>query len=523
MRGTRESQTPTIPACLGALWLLLAVAGCSSLPSLDDRASSSALNAEQAQATALGQAVQSRVAAHPGMSGLDPLDDALAAFAGRMLLARHAERTIDVQYYIWQGDITGTLLLAELERAAQRGVRVRLLVDDNGIRGLDDTLAALDAQPNFEVRLFNPFTFRSPKWANYITDFARLNHRMHNKSFTVDNQATIVGGRNIGDIYFAAADDIIYADLDVLGIGPVVADVSKEFDDYWASEVAYPIDRIVSEPADDALARFHARESKLMDDPAARAYRQSLEEDRAVEYLMDEEIALTWAPTRLFADNPAKALGKVGVGERMIDELAPVFDNATESLDLVSPYLVPAKGGTEILVSLARRGVDVRVLTNSLAATDVTAVHAGYVKRRKKLLKAGVKLYEFPRTAAQTDDSDLAGPFGSSGSSLHAKTFAVDGQRLFIGSFNFDPRSANLNTEMGFLIEDPALASAMHQAFLDDIPGRVYQVFLDDDGALYWLRRKDGEVERYTTEPDSALSRRIMVRFLSYLPIDWLL
>lgn len=153
----------------------------------------------------------------------------------------------------------------------------------------------------------------------------------------------------------------------------------------------------------------------------------------------------------------------------------------------------------------------------------MTAVHAGYAKRRKKLLKAGVKLYELPRTGGQTDDRELAGPFGSSGSSLHAKTFAVDGQRLFIGSFNVDPRSANLNTEMGFLIEDPTLATAMHKAFVEDIPGRAYQVFLDDDGALYWLRQQNGETKRYDTEPDTAWTRRMTVRLLSFLPIDWLL
>lgn len=405
-----------------------------SLPSLDNRSSSVALGAEQARATRLGQAIQPRVASHPGVSGLNLLEDARAAFAARMLLARHAQRTIDVQYYIWQDDITGTMLLAELEQAAKRGVRVRLLMDDNGIRGLDATLAALDAQPSFQVRLFNPFMYRSPKWANYITDFARLNRRMHNKSFTVDNQASIVGGRNIGDIYFAAANDIIYADLDVQAIGPVVPKVSDEFDRYWASDVAYPVDRIVGAVPDGSLANFHARQARLKGGPAASAYQQALADDQAVARLLDETAPLTWAPTQIYIDQPAKALGKIGKGERMIDDLYPIFADSTNTLDLVSPYLVPAKSGAEALAAMARRGVEVRVLTNSLAATDVTAVHAGYAKRRKRLLKAGVKLYELPRTGGQTDDHDFAGPFGSSGSRLHAKTFAVDGQRSFIGS-----------------------------------------------------------------------------------------
>lgn len=502
---------------------VLTLAGCTSLPSLEGRTVTTALSAEQARATPLGRAVEPLVSLHPGVSGLHPLDDPHAAFAARMLLARHAERTIDAQYYIWQNDMTGIMLLGELERAARRGVRVRLLVDDNGIHGLDNTLAALAAEPHFEVRLFNPFTYRHPKWVNYLTAFSRLNHRMHNKSFTVDNEATIVGGRNIGDTYFGATAGILFADLDVLAIGPVVPQVSHEFDRYWASRAAYPIDRIVSAPPADALARFHAREARLEDDPTASAYRQALVENRAVQHLSDGTAALTWAPTQMISDSPAKALGESGKGERLIDELLPVFAKTKTSLELVSPYLVLGANGTRDLAAMARRGVDVRVLTNSLAATDVTAVHAGYAKRRKQLLQAGVKLYELRRTGGQPNERHLAGPFGSSGSSLHAKTFAVDDKRLFIGSFNFDPRSANLNTEMGFLIESPTLAQTMHSAFGRDVPQRAYQVCLDADGNLYWLGRENGRVQRYDTEPDTTWARRMTVRFLSLLPIDWLL
>ncbi len=496
---------------------------CASLPSLEGRTKTTALSPEQADTTQLGQAVQGLVAAHPGVSGLHPLAGPRAAFAARMLLARHAERSIDVQYYIWQNDITGTLLLAELEHAAGRGVRVRLLLDDNGIDGLDDTLSALAAQPNFEVRLFNPFTWRHPKWANYITEFSRLNHRMHNKSFTVDNRATIVGGRNIGDTYFAATDDVLFADLDVLAIGPVVPEVSDEFDRYWASSLAYPIDRIVAAPVAGALARFHARAEALDVDPAASAYRQALAEDSAVQQLFDVSATLIWAPTRMYSDRPAKALGEIRKGDRLIDALAPLFTNATSSLQLVSPYLVLGKKGTQDLGALAKRGVDVRVLTNSLGATDVAAVHTGYAKRRKQLLQDGVELYELASTSGRPHDHHLAGRFGSSGSSLHAKTFAVDDQRIFIGSFNFDPRSANLNTEMGFVIESPALAQAMHRAFDKEVPLRAYRVRLDADGKLFWVRHDDARTERYDTEPDSSWVRRMSVRVLSWLPIDWLL
>ena len=520
MSATRGYRCLLLPLALSTLGL----SACGSLPSLEGRTVTTALSAAQAQATLLGQAVQPRLAAHPDRSGLYPLDDPLAAFAARVLLARRAERTLDAQYYIWQNDITGTMLLAELERAAKRGVRVRLLLDDNGIRGaLDDTLAALAAEPNFEVRLFNPFTWRHPKWANYITAFSRLNHRMHNKSFTVDDQASIIGGRNIGDTYFGATDGILFSDLDVLAIGPVVSQVSVEFDRYWASDLAYPIGRIVRNPDSAALAGFHAREARLVNDPAASSYRQALGKDLAVRSLSKETLALTWAHTRMLSDPPEKAFGRIAPGEGLIDGLAQVFATTTKSLELVSPYLVLRASGTRDLAAMAARGVEVSVLTNSLAATDTAAVHAGYAKRRKQLLAAGIKLYEWPPTGGNPSERKLAGAFGSSGSSLHAKTFAVDGQQLFIGSFNFDPRSAHLNTEMGFLIESPTLAQAMHVAFAQDIPHRAYQVSLDAKGQLQWLRWENGKLRRYDSEPGSSWLRRASVRLLSVLPIEWLL
>ncbi|MCD6681032.1 MAG: phospholipase D family protein [Burkholderiaceae bacterium] len=523
MRARRGRRWWILLAVLAPLAGFLTMVGCASLPSLEGRTPSTALDAEQAQATRLGVATRPLVAAHPGTSGLLPLTDARAAFAARALLARHAERTIDVQYYIWQDDVTGTLLLTELERAAGRGVRVRLLLDDNGIRGIDDALVALAAQPNFEVRLFNPFTFRHPKWVNYLTAFPRLNHRMHNKSFTVDNAVTIIGGRNVGDTYFGATDEVAFVDLDVLAIGPVVPEVSHEFDRYWASRSAYPVERIVGKPAHDALTHLHARETRIGDDPAARIYRQALAENHAVQALLDYSAELTWAPTRTIGDSPAKALRAQGDGERLIDELAPVFADTRVSLQLVSPYLVLGDKGTRDVAAMARRGVDVQVLTNSLAATDVAAVHAGYAKRRKQLLAAGVRLYELRPTGHRLDDRDLAGPFGSSGSSLHAKTFAVDDRTLFIGSFNFDPRSANLNTEMGFLVDSPALAQTMHEAFAHEVPARAYEVRLDADGKLYWLLRQGDAVQRFDTEPDTSWLRRMSVRLLALLPIDWLL
>src|SRR5690606_940943 len=225
---------------------LVAVRLLNPLPPLEPRPASYRLT--DTGDTPLGRGVSQLRTGHGGLSGVHMLLDGQEAFAARALLARAATRSLDVQYYIWRKDLSGTLLLEELLDAAERGVRVRMLLDDNGIAGMDEALAALDRHPNIEVRLFNPFVVRSPKIVGYLTDFTRLNRRMHNKSFVADGQAAIIGGRNIGDEYFAAADGLVFADLDVLAIGPVVAEVSEDFDRYWTSLSAYPASRILPEP-----------------------------------------------------------------------------------------------------------------------------------------------------------------------------------------------------------------------------------------------------------------------------------
>ncbi|HEY1608246.1 MAG TPA: phospholipase D family protein [Paraburkholderia sp.] len=504
------------------------MAGCS-LPSLDPRTQSVALSPEQAQTTPLGEAVAGRVAHHPGLSGIDPLADARASFAARMELAEAAKRTLDVQYYIWRDDLTGTLLLEALHEAADRGVRVRLLLDDNGIpSSLDPTLAALAAHPNIEVRLFNPFVVRSPKLLGFITDFSRANRRMHNKSFTADSTATIVGGRNIGDEYFDATDGVLFADLDVLAVGPIASDVSHDFDRYWASASAYPAKRILA-PAPPGELDVLARHADAIErDPNAVAYIDAIRDTPDVRELLDGQLPFEWAKTVMVSDDPAKGLGNAPKEAKLLPQLQAILGTPSHELDLVSPYFVPAKSGTAYFTDLAKRGIKVRVLTNSLEATDVVAVHSGYERRRPALLRAGVELFEMKRLPGARGKADKKGeeerrPFGSSGSSLHAKTFEVDGERVFVGSLNFDPRSANLNTEMGFVIDSPELAQRIQTAFWQVAPQLAYEVRLDDRGRVYWIAHRGSETIRYDTEPNTTWTTRFSVWFFSILPIEWLL
>ncbi|MBV6307297.1 phospholipase D family protein [Candidimonas humi] len=504
-------------ACL--LWVFL-LAGCAQLPTLQGRSQSVAL--QHTQDTALGREFVPLARQHPGKSGVIALADGPAAFATRLWLAQMAQRSLDVQYYIWHDDIAGIMLFDALRRAAQRGVRVRLLLDDNEAGNLDGILAALAAQPNIQVRLFNPFLHRHWRFLDYLTDFSRLNRRMHNKSFTADNQATIIGGRNIGDEYFGAGQDFLFVDLDVMAIGPVVKAVSHDFDRYWASASAYPVGRILPPAAPGAAAVLAAHAAQLRKEPVGRAYLRTLAHLPLPEELRSHHPPFEWAVTHMVSDDPAKGLGQAPADEMMPAKLDSILGTPKHEMQLVSPYFVPTAGGARYFEDLARKGVKVTILTNSLEATDVAVVHAGYAKWRKPLLRAGVKIYEMKRefSGPQPRYRNLT---GRSASSLHAKTISVDRSRIFIGSFNFDPRSAKLNTEMGFVIDSADMARAIPEALGGSVLVRAYRVRLSPQGKLQWVEHKGKKIIVYDTEPGTSFWLRLGVSTLSVLPIDWML
>lgn len=460
-----------------------------------------------------------------GLSGIHPLANARDSFAVRVLFARMAKHTLDVQYYIWHKDTTGLLLLNELLSAARRGVHVRLLLDDNGIAGLDAYLSALNEHPNIEVRLFNPFAQRRHKWLGYLTDFSRANRRMHNKAFVMDNRMAIIGGRNIGDEYFAATHDVLFADLDMMIAGDVIKELSASFNRYWTSQPACPIEQIIRQRGTDALNQLNEAVQGIFSRPDAeiKAYLDTLQKSVLIHQMMTNTLDLEWTHVRMVCDDPVKSLGKADDNKLVITQLQSIFENAKRSITLVSPYFVPTATGTHTLRKLADQGLQIRILTNSHGATDVLPVHAGYNKWRKKLLKSNINLYEMKRLA-DIEYHQRIGRLGSSGSSLHAKTFAVDGERIFVGSFNFDPRSAKLNTELGFIIDSSTLSSQLDSLFNRVIPNAAYEVQINAAGRLSWLERLDDDHQRrHRTEPDSSFFQRLVVRLLGMLPIDWLL
>ncbi len=473
--------------------------------------------------TRIGASVDGLTRDHPGLSGIHPLANPHDAFAARMLGAAAAENSLDVQYYIWRRDMTGTLLLEALHGAADRGVRVRLLLDDYGVSGLDGELAALDSHPNIRVRLFNPFFTRRPKWLGFLTDFRRANRRMHNKVFIVDGRAAIVGGRNIGDEYFGAADGVLFADLDALCVGPVVGDVSGDFDRYWNSASAYSVRDVLPAAGTDRLAMLAKACGRVERNPAAAGYVEAVRRSHFMGDLSAGTLDLEWAPVRMVSDDPAKGLARAGREGHLVHQLGEIIGEPERDVELVSPYFVPTAAGAESFAELARRGIRVRIFTNSLEATDVAAVHAGYAKRRGTLLDAGVALYEMRRKPPEPVRGRGSGLFAGSAGSLHAKTFAVDGRRVFIGSFNFDPRSANLNTELGFVIESPHLARRIEETFDTEIPANSYRVRRDGKGRMSWLETRDGKTIRRDREPGAGIARRFLVFVLSHLPIEPLL
>lgn len=497
-------------------------------PSLAGRIRSRAIPATDG--TALGRVVS--LALHDGTdsdaSGIWPLLDGRQAFAARVALIRAAEVSLDVQYYIWQRDATGLLLLAELQRAAERGVRVRLLLDDNGVSTLDADLMGLDSHPLIEVRLFNPFILRHGRYLGFLFDFARLNRRMHNKSLTADGAATIVGGRNIGDIYFSFGDGTHYIDTDVMGVGRIATDVGRDFDRYWASGSAYPVDRILPK-APGAWEALAAAAEGCAASPAGETYLADLPEAAPmVAALLAGTAQVERVPVVLISDHPAKGLGKAKRRQLLFTRLVALMGQPQQSLHLVSSYFVPGREFTRGLTRLAAEGRAVSVLTNSQQATDVLVVHSAYVRYRAKLLDAGVRLYELKAeappqrpTAAERKVKRRA-VVGSSRTALHSKSLILDRSRVFVGSFNFDHRSLDLNTEMGVLVDSPSLAEEAIATFDLSAETASYQATRDAAGHIVW--DDPGPPPRvHHVEPETTWASRAFLTVLGWLPIEWLL
>jgi len=516
-------------------WLasLALLGGCATLRSDYVRTQSSALPPDFATASA--RYVRAELERHPGQSGFRLLVSSTDALMSRVWLIDHASRSIDLQYFIFENDATGRLVAQRLLAAADRGVRVRLLLDDVALRHEDRLLRALDAHPHIEVRVFNPFRVHDlslpSKLVQLLFEGRRLNRRMHNKSLMADGVVAVIGGRNIGDPYFDAGDQSNFRDLDVITIGPVVAQAARAFDEYWNSEAAVPLHAYRT--THDRHAELRALRPEL--GGAVRAFEQSDYARAVLEELPngatgDRPGRWLWGQGRLLADQPQKIDSDHDEPAlRIGPQVKQAMDGAQRELLLISPYFIPSRRGTRYLTGLARRNVAVRVLTNSLASTDEPAAEAAYARSRRALLAGGVELYELQPSS--TERQRLSAVGRSSGISLHAKAIVVDRRLVFIGSMNLDPRSRLLNSEMGVLVDCPALAQETARYFEQAAgPGSSFHVRLQSTGAssgegerLAWVWNDHGVRMSSRREPEVRASRKLEFDVLRLLPIEGLL
>jgi putative cardiolipin synthase len=514
---------------------------CATKPpaSAFDRPVTHALPASEP--TALAQALAPLEKAHSGQSGFRVLPSGTEALQMRIALARAATKTLDMQYYIANEDTTGKLLLAAALYAADHGVRVRLLVDDLNFKDIDRVMAALNSHPSIEVRVFNPFgSAREGMFQRTENVFTQLDHftrRMHNKAMIVDNQAAIVGGRNLGDEYFSASQTLQFRDLDVLAAGPIVHDISASFDIFWNNDEAYPLRDLNKQ-------HFAAKALDAMRDELRAHWRANADPYQAkplnatplAAQIAQEQLGLTWAPAEFSVDSPRKIAAPTDdYTSPPMQRLAQLMKGAQHEFLIVSPYFVPHDAGVKALGALTQRGVRVVVLTNSMAATDAIAVQAGYSPYRVPLLENGVELHEF-KPMPGGPAPEVGG--SRSRASLHAKAYVIDRRTLVIGSMNIDPRSAHLNTELALFIHSAPLAGEVARLIDRTIlPSVSYGVRLATPAERAHLRSIGAPVSplvwtseegtgsgtymrTYTLDPEAGFYRNALTGLFLLLPVD---
>ena len=503
---------------------LLLLSGCQLEPNLAQHAQPSPMRTETWLNSVSGQQhLQNAETAHLA------LNDAFISIAARLHLIHQAKHSLDLQYYIWKNDSIGQLMLAELLKAADRGVKVRLLIDDQNGTQLDARLKALSQHPNFEIKLFNPYKYRQFRLMDYLFRFSAINHRMHNKLLIADGSIAITGGRNISREYFDASEHFQFTDMDILFAGTAVNAANQSFIDFWNHQLSYAIPQLLgTADADDLKAvRLLYAQSTLFPQGATDQKIKQAQQQIAQSL---KERPIQWATAHFLADSPDKIQGKANADQLLYRQMIRLMGKPQRHMELVSAYFVPTVKGADYLSQLAEHQVKVRILTNSLQANDVAVVHAFYQQYRQQLLRHGVEVYEFKpyidrkrRTWYESMTGNVIPAKGKNASSLHAKFFDVDG-KVFIGSFNFDPRSFHLNTEVGLVVESSELQQQI-QGMLDQyLPRIAYQLKLDAQGNIIWLDQRDnGEIWQYQQEPESTSFQRGMIKMVSYLPIEWMM
>jgi putative cardiolipin synthase len=500
--------------------LLLALTACASIPADFEQVSSHSW--QKPERTRLGKFFDSYAPADPNLSGVLLLANPRDAFQVRFGAANLAEKTLDLQYYLWKGDLTGSLLLYRAVQAADRGVHVRILIDDIYHSGRDVAYATMNSHPNMEVRVYNPMGSRGAgKGANYVYHKGSLNHRMHNKIFLADSAVAVLGGRNIGDDYFGVDETQNFRDIDVMAVGPAARDAGDAFDMYWNSPAAVPITALVKKPVEAGALESGREELKAtLDEMDALPYTVPREEDEIREILEKVAESLVWAESEIIVDPLDRFEG--GSESAFVELTGKLGDEAESEFVIETAYLIPAQEGIDKVAEMTERGVRVRILTNSLRSNNHTTVHAHYKKYRKAMINAGVELHEL-RPDPEILERHKQGEKRAEGSraGLHTKSFVVDRRFSMIGSYNMDPRSRIWNSEIGLLIDSEEFAEKVLEVMETDLdPANSYRVTLDEKGNLVWTAKGPDGPETWHKEPETTAWQRFTSRFLRWIPME---
>lgn len=519
------------------MFCMMLLVSCVSLPTGYDVEPSYAVT--DTSQTLLGKKAAEILGDKPDQSVAYLINEGTDAFVARTILLYQAERSIDVQYFIWHADLVGKFLFHGMIEAADRGVRVRILLDDININAeIETMLYAMDQHENIDVHLYNPFASRGLRAIDFVSDAFRINRRMHNKSFTADGQVAVVGGRNIGNEYFSADEESNFKDIDVMLAGPAVAEVGDQFDTYWNSKVVYSVKAFDHNQAvKDDLEKLKVDLAEFVKAQQGSKYDLDVRDSEIYKRFMSstsktESEKLFKGDVKIVYDDPEKSMGKSEEEIVYLKSLVrPHVAAITNSFELISPYFVPGDEGTEYLVNMVNKGIKVRLVTNSLSSTDGIMAQSGYARQRIELLKGGVELFEL-KADVKTKASRSLRRGAKAKSGLHSKIYIFDREDVFIGSSNFDQRSANINTEVGIIYQMPEMAKYIAEAVFDTaVHEHTYRVELvieheDVDGIdvamekVVWVETKDGKEYRYTKEPGTSGWRRFNEDVFSILPIE---
>jgi cardiolipin synthase C len=476
-------------------------------------------------AGASGELLRAAVPSAPGTAAVGLIDSGLEALRLRDSLIDVARQRIDAQYYIWQADVSGRYLALRLLAAAERGVRVRVLLDDANLDGRDKVLAALAAHPNVDIRIFNPAPARqgAGRYLAFVREFGRLNRRMHNKSFTVDGEASIVGGRNIGDEYFDLHPALNFRDRELLVVGPVVAELSAAFAGFWDSAATRPIEALAAKPLPVTLAATDLAPASTAATAAVRA--AGYQPPAAGEAYLRERVLpfLEPAPVTVIADPPPRPDAPADSAQPVAVALRGLFMAARSEIVVESAYLILGDAALADAASLTERGVRIRALTNSLASNDLATNHSGYARRRRAMLDSGIELHELrpDATACRRLVAVSARCHDGGIFSLHAKSAVIDHRRVYVGSFNVNLRSAYLNSETALIVDSPVLAARVASSIAELMaPDSSFLVQRAPGGRVEWTTVQDGVARSFRREPMTGFWRRAEAGFYALFPLE---